>query len=1005
MNRIVSFFVLLAVLSWEPLLAQKTFPVNGAANPQPSVVAFTNAVVHVDARTTLEKGTMLVYKGRILAVGKNLSIPKGAEIIDLEGKHIYPSLIDLYANYGLPLAKKSVKKAGRSVQLNTNTPGAFGWNQAIRPEVRAAEKFNANEKAACNLRSMGFGTVLTHVRDGISRGSGTVVTLNDGSSNRLMLKAEASAHFSFRKGSSKQRYPSSEMGSIALLRQTHYDALWYANQTPQEEYNLSLQAFLDQQGLPAIFEARDYHSALRADKIGDEFGYQFIIKGGGDEYKRLPSIVATGAAFILPLNFPKAYEVEDPYSALWVSLEDLKHWELAPGNAAALAAAEVYFAFTADGVKDAKTFWKNLRKVLEYGLSDTAALMALTETPARMLGMESELGSLEKGKWANLLITSGPLFDKTSKIHENWVQGKRFVINDWRKPAILGKYDLNIDSKVYSLEVKGSPEKPKATIKLAGEEKGLAISIALKGELISLAIPFKDTEEGLIRLSGKVSYGGGLWDGQAQKADGSWVAWNAIQKEDKSKKTASTNDSLQTGAVWAPNVAYGYTDTLTKDRILIRNARVWTNTDLGILQQTDVLIENGKIARIGTGLLVEGTVTEIDAQGKNLTPGIIDEHSHIGIHRGVNEGSHAVTAEVSIADVVNPDDVNFYRQLAGGVTAAQLLHGSANPVGGRSALIKFRWGQPADSLLIKDADGFIKFALGENVKQSNWGIAKPSRFPQTRMGVEQVYYDAFIRARAYHEEWETYRGLKKKQQEKVLPPRRDLQMEVLAEILNDKRFITCHSYVQSEINMLMHVADSMGFRVNTFTHILEGYKVADKMQEHGVGGSTFADWWAYKFEVNDAIPYNAALLNAQGIVTAINSDDAEMGRRLNQEAAKTMKYGGVSEEDALKMVTLNPAKLLHLDHRMGSISVGMDADLVLWSDHPLSIYAKPEKTYVDGICYFDLERDIALRAAIQAERLRLIQKMIAAKKAGEKTQPVKVKTPHLYHCDTLEDQP
>ncbi|NBW60060.1 MAG: amidohydrolase, partial [Crocinitomicaceae bacterium] len=360
----------------------------------------------------------------------------------------------------------------------------------------------------------------------------------------------------------------------------------------------------------------------------------------------------------------------------------------------------------------------------------------------------------------------------------------------------------------------------------------------------------------------------------------------------------------------------------------------WTNEQEGILNNATIFIENGKIKRVEIDPKKSGELPKdmliIDAKGKHLTSGIIDEHSHIAISRGVNEGGQAVSAEVSIGDVVNPDDINIYRQLSGGVTAAQLLHGSANPIGGQSALIKLKWGFSPDEMLIKNAPKFIKCALGENVKQANWGDFNTVRFPQSRMGVEQVFYDGFTRAKAYKKEWEDFQvNLGKKGASTIFAPRKDLELEVLNEILDSKRFISCHSYVQSEINMLMHVADSMGFKINTFTHILEGYKVADKMKKHGAGGSTFSDWWAYKFEVNDAIPYNAKLMQDQGLVVAINSDDAEMGRRLNQEAAKSVKYGGMSEEEAWKMVTLNPAKLLHLDDRMGSVKIGKDADLVL----------------------------------------------------------------------------
>jgi hypothetical protein len=341
-------------------------------------------------------------------------------------------------------------------------------------------------------------------------------------------------------------------------------------------------------------------------------------------------------------------------------------------------------------------------------------------------------------------------------------------------------------------------------------------------------------------------------------------------------------------------------------------------------------------------------------------------------------------------------------QLSGGVTAAQLLHGSANPVGGQSAIIKMRWGQTAENMKIHTAPGFIKFALGENVKQSNWGWRYSVRYPQTRMGVEQIYYDAFSDAKNYQNSINNYNSLSNKEKNIKTSPKRNLQLEALSEIIDEKRFITCHSYIQSEINMLMKMADSMGFQINTFTHILEGYKVADKMKKHGVGASTFSDWWAYKYEVRDAIPYNACMLSKMGIVTAVNSDDAEMGRRLNQEASKAIKYGGCSENEALKLVTLNPAKLLHIDQLTGSIKVGKDADIVIWTRSPLSIYSKVEQTYVDGRLLFDSEKQEDLFKENEAKRSNLITEMIAAKKNGAPTQSIKKQVNKLHKCNDFE---
>ena len=388
----------------------------------------------------------------------------------------------------------------------------------------------------------------------------------------------------------------------------------------------------------------------------------------------------------------------------------------------------------------------------------------------------------------------------------------------------------------------------------------------------------------------------------------------------------------------------------------------------------------------------------IDGTGKHVTPGVIDEHSHIAA-AGINEGGQSVTSEVRIADVLNPDDINIYRQLSGGVTTSHILHGSANVIGGQTQLIKLRWGANDEGLKFRNWAGQIKFALGENVKRSAAALGNSSnnnRYPDTRMGVEQVLVDAFTRAKDYKKAWADYNALKDKKG--VFPPRRDLELDALVEILDKKRFITCHSYVQSEINSAMEVANRMGYTVNTFTHILEGYKVADKMKAHGSNASTFSDWWAYKMEVEDAIPYNAAIMQKVGLNVAINSDDAEMARRLNQEAGKIVKYGGVTEEEALKMVTLNPAKMLHVDDRVGSLKPGKDGDVVLWSDHPLSIYAKSLYTIVDGTIYFDRQKDEQMQVTVDAERNRIIRKMNGEKRSGVPVIPAQASYHILNTC-------
>lgn len=491
------------------------------------------------------------------------------------------------------------------------------------------------------------------------------------------------------------------------------------------------------------------------------------------------------------------------------------------------------------------------------------------------------------------------------------------------------------------------------------------------------------------------------WSGYGIDTAGNQLTWTATFDKPSMQKADSTRPRRQgpIGKVPYPFEPFGWEEGQApkQETILIKNATVWTNEKEGVLQNSDVLIKNGKIAAVGKNLSDAGAKI-IDGTNKHVTPGVIDEHSHIAAS-SINEGGQSVTSEVRIADNLNPDDINIYRQLSGGVTTSHILHGSANVIGGQTQLIKLRWGANDEGLKFKNWDGQIKFALGENVKRSPSAVGNSSnnnRYPDTRMGVEQVLVDAFTRARDYKKAWQDYNSAKDKKG--LTPPRRDLELDALVEILDNKRFITCHSYVQSEINGAIEVANRMGYKYNTFTHILEGYKVADKMKEHGANASTFSDWWAYKMEVEDAIPYNAAIMHRVGLNVAINSDDAEMARRLNQEAAKIVKYGGVSEEEALKMVTLNPAKMLHVDDRVGSLKVGKDGDVVVWSDNPLSIYAKSLYTIVDGTIYFDRQKDEQMRKLVDIERVRIIKKMNSEKRSGAPVQPAQPSYQVIHTC-------
>ena len=972
--------------------AQEYFPVNdGVKTINTNYTLFKNATLHPTPGETITNGNLLIKDGKIVALGKTVTTPKNAVVIDLMGKHIYPSFIEIYSTFGVEIPKQD--RGGRSPQYEPTRAGYY-WNDHVRAETNALTDFQYDTKTAKDLLDAGFGVVNTHKADGIARGNGILVALNkEGTASEQLIDTRSAQFFSFSKSNlSPQSYPGSIMGATALIRQLFEDAKWYkAGNVPTRD--LALEALNANMDLPQIFYGDNLYDDFRISKLSKEVNVPFIIVGGGDEYKRIDEVKATGASYIIPVNFTDAYDVEDPFQAEYVSLSQMLEWNQEPTNPAKLQDSGLTFAITTNDLKSPDKLMPMLRKAFKYGLKEETALKALTTVPAQLLGKSKEIGALSNGAWANLLITSGPVFEEETVIYENWVQGSQNIIKDAGILDIDGNYTVSLNGKSYEVTLSKSTEKPSVVVKSGETKLGSKINYT-DGWLNVMFTSENPDEHEYTRLTTQVSTSNS-WSGKAILPNGNESSFTAIKKEETSKEEALAKEKedsdkddevVEVMPLTYPNIAYGYAEKPKSQTILFKNATVWTNEEAGILEETDVLVKNGKIAAVGKDLSA-GNALLVDATGKHLTSGIIDEHSHIAAF-AINESGQNSSAEVRMKDAVNPDDIDIYRDLAGGVTTIQLLHGSANPIGGQSAVMKLKWGSSIDEMVLEDAK-FIKFALGENVKQSNWGSF--NRFPQTRMGVQQMFTDYFQRAKEYE--------VKKKSGK---PYRKDYEMETLVDILNSERFITSHSYVQSEINMLMKVAEDFNFRINTFTHILEGYKVADKMAEHGVAGSTFSDWWAYKYEVNDAIPYNAAIMWSAGVLTGINSDDAEMSRRLNQEAAKTMKYGGVPEEEAWKFVTLNPAKMLHIDDRTGSIKEGKDADLVLWSTYPMSVSAVAEKTLIEGAVYFDIEKDKELREKVKTEKNKLTTLMLAAKNKGLKTQPAKKEEKQRLDCDTLE---
>ena len=958
-RKIVLIFLSL-IYSIEKSHSQDYFPENdGVKKSNQPFNVFINATIIVSPDKKIEKGILIERDGIVVEVGKNIEIPKNSIVHDKTGQYIYPSFIDLYSTFGVKKAESSSRR-GRSSQYNPNREG-FYWNDHILSDYNSINDYSYDQVKSKKLREAGFGIVNTHRENGIHRGTGLLIALSDRhTDNYRILKSKSTEFYSFKKSiSSAQSYPTSIMGAMALLRQFFLDIEWY-EQKKSNSKDISIESSIDNKNLPKIFESGGRLNLMRALKIGKETNKRFIVVGSGLEYIDYNRIKSYGNTIVVPINFPKPYDVSDFELNEKLTLNHLKEWNQAPSNLSVLEENDIDFAITSKGLENISKFILNIKKAVAYGLSEKRALMSLTTIPAKVLKMKQKIGELKKGFYANFLVTSGPVFKEESVIYENWVIGKQHVLtpND-----VVLNLDISDDDLLEYLE--------------KAEKSGYSID-----ELKRIA-KFNGLSTGDIEILG-------------QRLSN---AKQELELKDKVLKKTEPKKKFPVLPVTYPNMAFGFKEKPKYSNIIFKNVTAWTNEEEGILENIDVLITNGKITKIGKDLETPKNHSELDCTGKHLTAGIIDEHSHIAAS-SINEAGQNSSAEVSIEDVIDSDDISIFRSLAGGVTTAQILHGSANPIGGRSAVIKLRWGESDEKMIFKNSDKFIKFALGENVKQSNWGSY--SRFPQTRMGVEQVFVDYFNRALEYGKTWKAYNSLSKKEKATSEKPRKDIEMDVLLEILKGERFITCHSYVQSEINMLMKVAEKFGVRINTFTHILEGYKLADKMFHHGVGGSTFSDWWAYKYEVIDAIPFNGPIMTEAGVTVAYNSDSSEVIRRLNQEAAKAVKYGGLSEEEAWKYVTLNPAKLLHIDDRVGSIKKGKDADLVLWSDNPLSIYASAEKTIIDGKIYYDSNKIPSIIEEIKIEKDKIINQIKSATDGDQKLQPIVSDSNKEFFCETVD---
>ncbi|MEQ1515320.1 MAG: amidohydrolase family protein [Usitatibacteraceae bacterium] len=984
----------------------------GLRDNTPRFHALTGARLVIAPGQVIENGTLVMRDGVIVAAGTaaSVAVPAGARIWSLSGRTVYAGFIDLASNVGVPSALRAPPPtaagtfSGEVAAPVTPPPvrplaarAGASRNARVHPEQDVSQQLEFKADDIKLPRELGFTTVLASPSTGVFRGQSALINLSAGKDAKAMLLApRAAMHLANEIDRSRRGvYPNSLMGSIALVRQTLYDARWYrsaidgtaksqaASERPEANASLDALASALAGRQPVFYVADDEQAYQRIAKVRDEFGLRVVLQGNGNEYRRAQQLKTLALPVIVPLNFPAAPEVENPDTALDSSFEALERWEQAPSNLAMLNLAGVEFAVTPAGLKDIKKeFWQRLRESIKRGLPADRALAGLTTVPAKLIGEQRRLGSLEAGHIANVVVAKGDIFtDESAAIEMTFVDGQPYTTDAWGRFDARGTWEVKSapatssgTSTVWSIT--GTPTKPQLKI------NGVACAITLRGDQLVTRLPCSAGDAAGANAS-EVIVAEGRADtlrGTSQVLGGALKPWIATRTAAyvEPPPTAKPTTSPAALRTQYPAGAFGITQPTRPAALLVKNATVWTSAAAGRLARADVLVRDGKIVAIGENLSAPAGAVVIDAMSKHVTPGIIDAHSHTAIIGGVNEGTSSVTSEVRIADVIDATDINIYRELGGGVTTANILHGSANTIGGQNQVIKLRWGSDAEALKLEGAMPGIKFALGENVKQSNWGDQATSRYPQTRLGVEQILRDAFAAANSYraaHNAW--------RQSSRIGPePRRDLQLDTLVEILDKKRVVHIHSYRADEILMFARLSQEFGFTVATFQHVLEGYKVADVIAKIGAGGSTFSDWWAYKMEVIDAIPYNAALMQSAGVVASFNSDSDELARRLNVEAAKAVKYGGMSETDALKLVTINPAKQLRIDARVGSLEVGKDADFVIWSGSPLSTFSRAEQTWIEGRRYFDLDTDQKLREEAARERARLVAKALPVRLAA-----------------------
>jgi imidazolonepropionase-like amidohydrolase len=951
------------------VLACPVAPRADIAGHPSEVHALTGVTIVTGPGAKPVRGAVVIRDGLVESLGRGVEVPEDAVVHRLDGRTVYAGFIEPYLRL-----TEDAAPADSTVPL----AGTAHENRRVRADVRAADLLPLPEALAEEMRGAGYTVAAAAPAGGVFRGTAAIVSLGSGRAGDDVLVADFAQIAAFERGGDGAPYPGSLMGSIALARQTLLDAAWHRDswkawrengETERPEENAALRALepVLSRAMPVYFESEDLDMMPRALSVAREFGLRpVIVSAGADEYRSpretRERLADAGADLVVAVDFPRAPKWIGADEAVDVELESLIRWERAPTSPRELERAGLAFAVTTQGLEKRAYVLARLSAAVRLGMSADAALAALTTEPARVLGIDERVGTIAPGKAANLVVATGPIFDPGTKIEEVWIDGVRHG-EDRRRAAeadVKGKWDLSIGEgdaeSGWRIEIKrvqagleGAAVRP---------DSGKALSdVRLERGVLSFAL---DTLAVTLELDGKLLVGSAVVAGERLPA----IARKA--PADPNEPADLWTIHSEGAPVWPPRA-----DVAAAPReVLIRGATLWTCGPAGKLEGADLLAVDGKIAALGQGLAAPRDALVVEAAGRHVTPGLIDCHSHSSIAGDVNECTNSCTAEVRIGDVIDPRSREMYRELAGGLTTANLLHGSCNCIGGQNAVVKLRWGEPADALLFTEAPPGIKFALGENVKQSNWGDRYRTRYPQTRMGVEQFIRERFDAALAYRAEWERFR----RSGRKGAPPRPDLQLDALLEVLDGTRLVHAHSYRADEIIMLIRVAEDYGFRVATFQHVLEGYKAANEIARHGAGASSFSDWWSFKYEVVDAIPYNGELMWKRGVNVSYNSDSAELSRRLNLEAAKAVKWGDVPEEEALCFVTRNPAVQLGVGDLVGTLEVGKHADFVLWSGHPLSDLTVCDETWIDGIRRFSREEDRRGRDAVAELRTKLLAK-------------------------------